>query len=182
MKHSYTVGLSASGINELLSAIQNYQRWLERKTEELCQRLAEYGVQIANIGFQGSIYDGSSGDWTVTIEDRGSLQKAVVARGATVLFIEFGTGVVYPDSHPEAAKNGMIRGTYGKGHGKQETWGFYGDDPGSNGVFATNKDGSMKEPSVILTHGNPANMPMYNAVKAVEFDFNRIVQEVFNSD
>ncbi len=72
--------------------------------------------------------------------------RAVVAVGASVLFIEFGAGVTYPDNHPQAAELGMKRGEYGKGHGKQSSWGYYGD-PGTNGVVKTKKDGS----TVVIT-------------------------------
>ena len=45
---------------------------------------------------------------------------AVVAVGSATLFIEFGTGVKYPDNHPEAAEHGMIRGGYGYRLGRLE--------------------------------------------------------------
>ena len=178
MNRTFTIGIDGRGIDAAIRGVEEYKQWLEQKCNKLVQRLAERGVEVANIGFASSVYDGTN-DFHVTFEDCGELTKAVVATGSTVLFVEFGTGITYPDNHPEAAANGMIRGSYGKGHGNQVTWGYYGDALGTNGVYATNKDGSIKEPHVVLTHGNPANMPMYNAVRLLEQEFESIVREVF---
>ena len=91
-----------------------------------------------------------------------------------MLFIEFGTGVTYPDNHPEAAEHGMRRGEYGAGHGKQSSWGYYGD-PGTNGEVRTKANGK----SVVITHGNPANMSMYDTVKQLQQILPRLAKEVF---
>ena len=108
---------TGEGIDDLLNAIEDKKKWLDRKTEELVERLTDYGVVIANAGFMGAAYDGTN-DFYVGFEHRGDAHRAVIATGDTVLFVEFGTGVVYPDNHPEAGKNGMVRGAYGLGHGK----------------------------------------------------------------
>ena len=50
---------------------------------------------------------------------------------------------------------------YGKGMGKRQTWGFY-------------EDGELR-----LTHGTPAIMPMYNALKTVCDEIAGIAKEVF---
>ena len=81
----------------------------------LLERLTQEGYEVASAGFASAEYDGTN-DVTVSVEDRGKI-KAVVAVGGTVLFIEFGTGVTYPDNHPEARDLGMERGEYGHGRG-----------------------------------------------------------------
>ena len=174
MKKKYVIGLDGSGIDELIAAVDEYERWLKSCAEELVRRLAERGYEISSAGFESAVYDGEQGGVTVSVENRGELHKAVIALGETVLFIEFGTGITYPDVHPEAAKNGMIRGSYGLGHGKQQTWGYYGE-PGTNGkvVRETNKG------TLVLTHGNPANMPMYNGAKAMREEIAALVKEIF---
>lgn len=181
MKGKYLIGLDGSGIDEFWRGIEKYQRWLNEKAQELVLRLTQEGYEVARAGFENAVYDGTN-DFSVSVEERGENARAVVAIGSTVLFVEFGTGITYPDNHPEAAKHGMGRGEYGKGHGKQRTWGYYGEDPGTNGVFATKKNGALKEPHVVLTHGNPANMPMYGAARQLEQDFGRIAREVFGGD
>ena len=155
MKKVYTIDLSAIGIKELQQGLRDYQKWIERKTNELTKRLADMGATKAEVNFSTAYYDGVE-DHTITVEpvDGG---YSVKASGRTVLFVEFGTGLI-GYGHPEP--NGYGPGTYpGKGH-----W----DDP--NGWWYAHGQHS---------HGNPPNMPMYNAVKELEQELARVVKEVF---
>ena len=168
------VPLSQRGIDTLLREIEGYTVWLKERSQVLLDRLAQAGFEVASARFAKAAYDGTN-DASVSLETRSEGVRAVVAVGASVLFIEFGTGVTYPDNHPQAAELGMKRGEYGQGHGKQSSWGYYGD-PGTNGVVKTKKDGS----TVVITHGNPANMPMYETVKELEAMLPELVKEVFS--
>lgn len=168
------VPLSVQGVDRAIEAVKDYKRWLKERTEVLLDRLAQEGYTIASAKFASAIYDGTN-DTSVRVETRQNGVRAVVAIGASVLFIEFGTGVTYPDDHPEAAEHGMTRGDYGKGRGKQRAWGFYGD-PGTNGEVKINKQGR----EVVITHGNPANMPMYETVKELEERLRGLAKEVFS--
>ena len=168
------VSLSQRGIDTLLREIESYTVWLKERSQVLLDRLAQAGFEVASARFAKAAYDGTN-DASVSLETRSEGVRAVVAVGASVLFIEFGTGVTYPDNHPQAAELGMKRGEYGQGHGKQSSWGYYGD-PGTNGVVKTKKDGS----TVVITHGNPANMPMYETVKELEAMLPDLAKEVFS--
>ena len=168
------VPLSQRGIDTLLREIESYTVWLKERSQDLLDRLAQAGFEVASARFAKAAYDGTN-DASVSLETRSGGVRAVVAVGASVLFIEFGTGVTYPDNHPQAAELGMKRGEYGQGHGKQSSWGYYGD-PGTNGVVKMKKDGS----TVVITHGNPANMPMYETVKELEAMLPELVKEVFS--
>ena len=168
------VPLSQRGIDTLLREIESYTVWLKERSQVLLDRLAQAGFEVASARFAKAAYDGTN-DASVSLETRGDGVRAVVAVGASVLFIEFGTGVTYPDNHPQAAELGMKRGEYGQGHGKQSSWGYYGDS-GTNGVVKMKKDGS----TVGITHGNPANMPMYETVKELEAMLPELVKEVFS--
>lgn len=168
------VPLSQRGIDTLLREIESYTVWLKERSQVLLDRLAQAGFEVASARFAKAVYDGTN-DASVSLETRSEGVRAVVAVGASVLFIEFGTGVTYPDNHPQAAELGMKRGKYGQGHGKQSSWGYYGD-PGTNGVVKMKKDGS----TVVITHGNPANMPMYETVKELEAMLPELVKEVFS--
>ena len=168
------VPFSQRGIDTLLREIESYTVWLKERSQVLLDRLAQAGFEVASARFAKAAYDGTN-DASVSMETRSEGVRAVVAVGASVLFIEFGTGVTYPDNHPQAAELGMKRGEYGQGHGKQSSWGYYGD-PGTNGVVKTKKDGS----TVVITHGNPANMPMYETVKELEAMLPELVKEVFS--
>lgn len=168
------VPLSQRGIDTLLREIESYTVWLKERSQVLLDRLAQAGFEVASARFAKAAYDGTN-DASVSMETRSEGVRAVVAVGASVLFIEFGTGVTYPDNHPQAAELGMKRGEYGQGHGKQSSWGYYGDS-GTNGVVKMKKDGS----TVVITHGNPANMPMYETVKELEAMLPELVKEVFS--
>ena len=168
------VPLSQRGIDTLLREIESYTVWLKERSQVLLDRLAQAGFEVASARFAKAVYDGTN-DASVSLETRSEGVRAVVAVGASVLFIEFGTGVTYPDNHPQAAELGMKRGEYGQGHGKQSSWGYYGD-PGTNGVVKMKKNGS----TVVITHGNPANMPMYETVKELEAMLPELVKEVFS--
>ena len=168
------VPLSQRGIDTLLREIESYTVWLKERSQVLLDRLAQAGFEVASARFAKAAYDGTN-DASVSMETRSEGVRAVVAVGASVLFIEFGTGVTYPDNHPQAAELGMKRGEYGQGHGKQSSWGYYGD-PGTNGVVKMKKDGS----TVVITHGNPANRPMYATVNELEAMLPELVKEVFS--
>lgn len=174
MKRTVKTALSTAGIQRMIDVVDDYRTWLEDRANALLRELSSMGYDIASAKFESAVYDGTN-DVKVKIEERDGRTAAVVAVGASVLFIEFGTGVTYPDNHPEAAQNGMVRGAYGKGRGKQRTWGYYGD-PGTNGVEQTNpKTGN----TVVLTHGNPATMSMYDTVKELSDRLPAMVKEVF---
>lgn len=172
MKHKVVTTLSPTGVQQMIDSVREYREWIKIGCARLLERLTQEGYEVASAVFASAEYDGTN-DVTVSVEDRGKI-KAVVAVGGTVLFIEFGTGVTYPDNHPEARDLGMERGEYGQGRGKQSTWGYYGE-PGTNGIVV----GERAKGALVLTHGNPANMPMYNAVKELELRLGEIVKEVF---
>lgn len=174
MKRSITVSLSNEGIARLMREVEDWKNWLQERTTVFLDRVAQEGMERASVKFSQAVYDGTN-DVSVTVEPRGNNVRAVVATGGATLFIEFGAGVTYPDDHPEAEELGMKRGEYGQGHGKQHSWGYYGD-PGTNGVLKEKKNGGF----VVITHGNPANMPMYETVKELQDRLTEIAKEVFS--
>lgn len=174
MSQTINVPLSIPAYDSLIRKIEDLGNWQSDRAIVFADRLAQEGMEIASIKFSQAVYDGTN-DVSVTVEPRGNNVRAVVATGGATLFIEFGTGVTYPDDHPEAEELGMKRGEYGQGHGKQYSWGYYGD-PGTNGVLKEKKNGGF----VVITHGNPANMPMYETVKELQDRLTEIAKEVFS--
>lgn len=174
MSQTINVPLSIPAYDSLIRKIEDLGNWQSDRAIVFADRLAQEGMEIASIKFSQAVYDGTN-DVSVTVEPRGNNVRAVVAIGGATLFIEFGTGVTYPDDHPEAEELGMKRGEYGQGHGKQHSWGYYGD-PGTNGVLKEKKNGGF----VVITHGNPANMPMYETVKELQDRLTEIAKEVFS--
>lgn len=174
MKHEISVPLSEKGIDRLIKKLDEYERWVNRKTDELSERLASLGAVSASIGFSQAIYTGEK-DYEITVEHRGKGQYAVIANGETVLFVEFGTGVTMGYGHPEAADNGYGPGTWPDKH--------YGYN--SKGEYVANWENDRgwylpKEAGGGHTYGNPPNMPMYFAVRNLEDELKSIVQEVFS--
>lgn len=162
MKKSYKVDLSAAGITTLQKALKDYDKWLKQKSDELCKRLADMGAVKASLNFSRAVYTGPE-DHEITIEPRDG-GYAVRASGETVLFVEFGTGLV-GYGHPEA--HDMGPGTYpGKGHWNDPKGWYLPKDK-------QDKDGTKH------TYGNPPNMPMYSTVKELEQELARVVKEVF---
>jgi hypothetical protein len=174
VSQTINVPLSIPAYDSLIRKIEDLGNWQSDRAIVFADRLAQEGMEIASIKFSQAVYDGTN-DVSVTVEPRGNNVRAVVATGGATLFIEFGTGVTYPDDHPEAGELGMKRGEYGQGHGKQHSWGYYGD-PGTNGVLKEKKNGGF----VVITHGNPANMPMYETVKELQDRLTEIAKEVFS--
>lgn len=174
MSQTINVPLSIPAYDGLIRKIEDLGNWQSDRAIVFADRLAQEGMEIASIKFSQAVYDGTN-DVSVTVEPRGNNVRAVVATGGATLFIEFGTGVTYPDDHPEAGELGMKRGEYGQGHGKQHSWGYYGN-PGTNGVLKEKKNGGF----VVITHGNPANMPMYETVKELQDRLTEIAKEVFS--
>lgn len=166
--------LNERSITEAINEVNAYKKYLQDKTNELLKALADEGMQIASVKFANAVYDGTN-DVTCQVEQRGENKIAVVAVGGATLFIEFGTGVRYPDNHPEAGTNSMTRGGYGYGLGKLKNGWRYTGDPGTNGEVIT----EGKHAGEVHTYGNPANMSMYLTVRELKDKFEEIVRRVF---
>lgn len=164
-------GLSEREIDRALKELEQYKQDLIRKTEILRERIAERIADQSRSGFTGAIVDDllkggqRTAEVNVSVEARDNI-SVVIASGEDAIWAEFGAGVYRNGSagsspHPKGAELGFTIGGYGKGMGKKETWGFY-------------EDGELR-----LTHGTPAVMPMYNAVKTVCAEIADIAREVF---
>lgn len=163
--------LTTESINSAIREVEAFQKYIEDKTQELLDEMARLGYETSAFNFSWAAYDGTN-DVSVNWERSGENQVAVVATGKAVLFVEFGSGITFPDSHPEANGLGMIRGEYGKKQGANPDGWYYRGDPGTYGI--QNSKGKVH------TYGNPANMSMYQAIRDVERDFTDIARRVFS--
>lgn len=170
-KKVITFGLSAREINRAIKELEQYKQEIIRKTDLLREKVADRLAELVKSGFAGAVVDDllRGGQRTaqvdVTIEDRENV-TLVIANGEDAIWAEFGAGVHHNGSpgsspHPKGSELGFTIGSYGKGMGKKDTWGFY-------------EDGELR-----LTHGAPATMPMYNALKTVCDEISEIAREVF---
>lgn len=170
--------LDSRSIQGAIREIEAYKRRLSEIGREICERLAkEVGLEEAKIRFESAIYDGVN-DVKVTVEQTENGYR-VVAFGNAVAFIEFGTGVHYNAgvSYPLEKPSGIVGiGEYGYKQGKKDEWRYNGD-PGTNGESRTSSSGE----TYVVTHGNPAQMPMYNALTAMQGEVERIVREAFRN-
>ena len=168
--------LTSRGIDKAIKELEEWQKWIEEKTKDFLYELSKEGIQIMSAKFSEAIYDGSN-VVTCEIEERGENKVALLAIGTMVLFIEFGTGVKYPDDHPEAHTDGheMNRGEYGKGKGANPNGWRYVGEAGTQGELSPN----ARKKSVMHTYGNPANMCMYNTKKELAERFEEIARRVF---
>ena len=173
-KRVIKVQLNEASINRAIKELEDYKKWLLSKTKEFLKALADEGVEIANTKFAKAVYDGTN-DVSCSVEERGDNKIAVVAVGGATLFIEFGTGVKYPDNHPEAGKHGMVRGQYGYKLGRLPQGWRYEGDPGSNGEVIT----EGKHVGEVHTYGNPANMSMYQTIRELEEKCEEIARRVY---
>lgn len=159
------MSLSVDSIDNAIAELRAYQSTLEQKKDKLLEGLARIGVQEASVRFTTAMYDGLN-DSSVTLETTTG-GYVIKAEGHAVAFIEFGAGVYhnsgepYPNPRPE----GIVGiGQYGKGYGKRQAWGF--------------KDESGE---LVITHGNPAAMPMWYAGEKMRSEILKIAQEVFGT-
>ena len=170
--------LNTKGIDEAIKYVNAYKEKLKKYMHEFLIKLAERGVEVGNLYFGEAVYDGTN-DVVVRFEDIDEDHVRVIAESATnpdiPLFIEFGTGVTYPDVHPEAGELGMVRGGYGYHLGLNPGGWRYEGDPGTNGVQIT----EGKHAGEIHTFGNPANASLYMTVKDLEYMYKEIAEEIF---
>jgi hypothetical protein len=122
--------------------VRQYLKDFEVKEAEFVRRLAEIGVSVASAGFSRADYDGVN-DVVVSLEKTAN-GYAVVASGKTVGFIEFGTGIRYPEWVDNNNTQGRPyipkpHGTYGKRQGMNE-WGWW--FKGSEGAMAQHTYGN----------------------------------------
>lgn len=178
MPKKIVIELSKEAIDKAINELNDYKKWVNRKTKELLEQLSLIGIQEASIRFSGAQYDGTNDTQLKTEEsfDGTNYVYTIIAAGQAVCFIEFGAGVYYNSAgYPLQKPAGVVGiGEYGKGKGKQNTWAYYGENPGSNGVLRESAKGS-----VVITHGNPAAMPMYYAGSEMKQKILSIAKEVF---
>lgn len=166
-------GLSTSEIDRAIKELEQYKRDIIQKTELLRKKVAERIESLVASGFASAIVDDLTGDSggvrhaevEVSVDEKENV-SIIIAKGEDAVWVEFGAGVYHNGSagsspHPKGAELGFAIGEYGKGMGKRQTWGYY-------------EDGELR-----LTHGTPAAMPMYNAMKNVCQEIDAIAREVF---
>ena len=109
--------LDPKSIDKAIAQIKEYEQQFDAQVTEFVKRLAELGLSVAKVGFATADYEGDN-DVIVHMEQNGT-SAIIVASGETVGFIEFGTGVKFPEWSGSASTGYTPpkHGTYGKGKG-----------------------------------------------------------------
>lgn len=172
MKKVIKFSLNTNDINRAIREVESFKQNFLKKVDVYRKRIAEEIAVQASLNFDSSVIDDTvkngtrKPDVTVNVDERGSI-SVVIADGEDAVWCEFGAGVYHNGSagsspNPYGGKLGLTIGSYGKGFGKQQAWGYYSE----NG-------------ELIITRGTPASMPMYNAVQSVTIKAITIAREVF---
>ena len=165
--------LDKQDIDRAIKEIKQFKREFLKRVETYRKRMADEIADNASIRFDSSTMEYTTlgvsrkPNVTVTVSDSGNI-SVVVANGKDAVWCEFGAGVYFNGSvgqspNPYGKDLGFTIGSYGKGYGKAEAWGYY-DDKGD----------------LVITRGTPATMPMYNAAKEVTKRAIEIAKEVWS--
>lgn len=177
MSRTITIDIfDPASIDRAVNEIREYSRWVQRKTDELRERIAYFIAKDASAVFNTAVAEDDmregviTGSVEVSVEPQGDNTTVIIASGKDAVFMEFGAGVYYNGAvgsspNPLGTGLGFTIGSYGKGNGRKEVWAYDGGDG-----------------QIHLTHGTPASMPLYKAVQSVSRDIARIAREVFASD
>ena len=157
--------LSVDSIDNAIKELTAYRNSLESKKYRLLEGLTKIGLSEASIRFTTAMYDGiNDSDVSAELTHFG---YRIVAQGHAVCFIEFGAGVYHNpgEPYPDPRPSGIVGiGEYGKGLGQRKAWGFQ-DETGE----------------LVVTHGNPAAMPMWYASEEMKNNILKLAKEVFGT-
>ena len=177
MHRVFKVELSKSGIEKLIKDLQNYRDViLPNRCKELVKRLADIGIQTANVHIDQSPLGNYITIKTNLESDVMGCKAILMATGQnfvsyeyedfnTLLAVEFGAGIHYnKEPNPKANKLGYGVGTFpGQIHAFEGGW-HYWDEESQSWKY---------------THGIKATMPMYNASLDIIKNIQKIAKEVF---
>ena len=117
-------------ISAAIKKLEQYQKDFSIKENEFIRRLKEIGVSVARTGFEMAEYDGTND--VLIAETQNGTRAAVIAYGETVGFIEFGTGVKFPEYDSSSAEfTPPKHGTYGQGKGANPKGWFFKQSEGA---------------------------------------------------
>ncbi len=178
------------GVEDFKRALNESERLFDQKVERFLREVAEVGLQTASAEYAAA-YDAGEKDVDPVRVDDTRIKDGIislVAEGYSVLFVEFGTGVLNPDA-PDA--RGQLKsstelyshGQYGQGRGNNPIGWYYKGTLHSQVPpdTAYPYDSRLANKGLIHTYGQAAQPFMYHAKKRMEEEAPRIFQEVFNS-
>ena len=162
-------------LQQAIKQIEAYRDDLPRKCQEICRRLSEEGVRVADTAIN-SVPIGKTITLTTNINPSKMGCQAIMKMTGretrtedgrvfyTALAIEFGAGIYYnSNSNPKSSEFGMGVGTFpGQTHAFQDGWYYLGNDGNWH-----------------YSHGVQASMPMYKASVTLRQKIDSIIKDVF---
>jgi len=163
--------------DNLYREVEEYKRWLTERAGVFAQKMSEEGLTLLNFNYERAEYAGLK-DYqcdVVPVSLADDVWSAgIKAEGETVLFMEFGTGIAFANSHQ--FEYGFAPGSYGPQGLNRSGW-LYKGPPGPNPPYGTEE--SYKKEGFTHTYGNPASAGMAEAINEIERKIAKIAQEVF---
>lgn len=153
--------IDVDGVKMVKKQLDGVQQIENEKLATLGDELYAFGRAVAENGFAHADYAGTNDvevGGFVRHRTRMEVNFTIWARGSSVLFIEFGTGVLHYE-HPMADDYEMHHGTYGQGKGNNSSW-VYKGEAGTSGIPV--RDG------VFRTTGNDPAAAMYKAWRSIQ--------------
>lgn len=176
--------VSYSGIKETIKHLEDIRKKLgEDKLHSALQKIVEEGYEIASARFADAIYAGTN-DVNVEIVWDNENTVSLVANGQSVLFIEFGSGITWPESpYTEFFPEVVPHGEWGDKKGQNPKGWIYRGEQGNGGlavpVVEHRKNGTdIVKDGVWRTWGNPPARAMYNASKTMHARIEEILREM----
>ena len=165
------ISIKFRNLDKIINRVERLSKLFDEKSARFLDELAKVGIDSADVTFSTAQYDGTN-DVVVDREPHwvSDTKLYVSARGKSITFIEFGSGVFYPERHPKDLKLGFIRGKFGYKQGSHPPWTYEGE-AGSKGRRLSN--------GRILTYGNPPAMAMYKASQDMRDSIEQIAKEIF---
>lgn len=176
-KYKFKSDLSVDGIANLRKQLQDYKNnTLQTKLKEFVRRLAEEGVEVANVRVAESPLGKYVTIKTEISEEQAGTKAIIIGTGDvkqsegfedfnTLWAIEFGAGIYRnPVANPNSDKFGLGVGTFpGQIHAFEDGWWYWDDE----------------EQEWRYTHGVKATMPMYSAQMEIRNKVKQIAKTVF---
>lgn len=164
--------LDLDSIREAAKQTREQAERMEDMAAEICRRLAEIGVSVAQIHYIPEAWSGNT-DVTVTAEPIENGYK-VTASGEDVFFLEFGAGVTaglgYDTSEIDPPVD-ITPGSWSREHGGG-FWEQYQENPATAGWYYGGQ----------WMDGLAPQMGMYHGHKEIQQRIKEVAQEVFSSD
>lgn len=156
-----------ASVKRAAKEIEDYGKWINKKADELCRRLAELGEEVAVTAYADAGAE-SNDDVNVEVERVGDANYILRAFGSQVFFVEFGAGTAAGENYDTSVilpPVDISPGSWSRTQGTHEfdRWGSW-------------HHAGQKYTEVVPRKG------MYLAVKEAEQSIKRIAEEVFAND